>query len=116
MPLAGLSMLLAHSERTSHSTLSNIVRVVQAMHPTTPTPVVNPHNKVTPEEMETWDVQHTVDFLNQKGFTSYADHFFNKGYNGATLANVDAEDIADMPEKDKLKKKTFFSFLTKLFK
>ena len=63
-----------------------------------------------------WDVRQTVAFLNAKGFSSYADHFREQGYNGMILEAVEESDVQDMPEKNKLKRKAFFRLVGKLAK
>ena len=64
--------------------------------------------------IEDWDTFATANFLTEKGFGSYADHFKEKKYNGTVLLNIDSEDLLDMPEQNKLLQKGFFYLITKL--
>ena len=65
-------------------------------------------------DIEDWDAFATANYLTEKGFASYSDHFKKMGYNGSVLLSIDAEDVDDMPEKNKLFKKGFLYLITKL--
>jgi hypothetical protein len=63
------------------------------------------------DKMEDWDVRQTAGFLKRKGFDSYADHFESEGYNGMVLCSVEQDDVDEMPEANKLKRRAFCKLL-----
>ena len=68
----------------------------------------------TREQLAKYDAGATADFLRANGFSSFADHFQAEDYNGMALLAVDNDDVAETPETNKLKRKTFLKFVTDL--
>jgi len=58
-------------------------------------------------DMENWDVDKTVVFLQGKGLSTYATHFQEEEYNGGMMLLIDDEDIKAMPETNAIKRKSF---------
>jgi hypothetical protein len=61
-----------------------------------------------------WDVNETADYLRKFGFLSYANHCLDANLNGMMILAIESEDLDEMPEKNKLIKRTFFNFIMKL--
>jgi hypothetical protein len=62
----------------------------------------------------TWDVSEAADHLREKGFLYYAQYCLDNQLNGMMLLAIEKEDVDEMPEQHKIKKKTFLSYINYL--
>jgi hypothetical protein len=107
---------MMHLGRMSKNHLDTMVSMAQATagkKSTPPPPYPDPVASSTARVIH-WNVSQTVAFLEEEGYNSYADYFEVEQLNGMALLQVEQDDIEEMPEKHKLKKRAFAQLVNRL--